>query len=1577
VLALVLGGIVLVLGTPRAPVVRLTHASTAGYLSSVPYYSVPETYGGTNPVETCSGCDFWGSTTSGIETGFSTNPNDMVNPSDGDMSDSDTLFSVPDIGGDMSMTLSYDSLYAQAYTAQVDAGAPHIAAAYGYGWNSQTSARWVGQITEIGVTEYEDDAVILPSGAVETFYYNDSGNASDCPAGTGLVNATAPGSSQDFCAAPWVDATWGEYSAYGAYELFEHGGLQNITYTAEGSNNIIYQGGLHNTGDVTYLANESPHENGCPATFPSTSGMTLTDCTVVSDADDRYYVVPLDSEGAAMGIQDPALTDWEFNYNSVASPTNLTSIVDPLENTWSFSYDSSDANPNYVNDLISLTDPDNNETTITYTPYGSDPCDGVIVPISCEEDEVTAVKDAESNITSFSGWVPEGQIDPGYSSYATTIVNPDGATVTDGFTLLQEVSQGITGSNASYNTNTYYSYTGTATYPTEQITDAMGIHTDLGTDPYGDVLTSANSYGTTTTAYIGGTGDPCWSALPEVTVPSGEPTCSDPPAQGSGASFYYYDTLGDQIESIDPDGNITYTQYDSNGFPCWQSIPGASVPNPTAACSSPPADADTFSYNVGGDLMSESTPDGQGGTFTYDKTTYQYNNYGEATSTVSPDGYEAGNTPASYTTTDNYYSNGVLYQVVAPLGRTTTAVLNKDNEPTSVTDPYGLVTTTAYDLDNRTCWVYQGTAPSACLTIPTGSTAYSYFANTDDPQAVADPNGKITYTVYGDQSDPNEPTEVVDPLLNYTTNVYDADGFLCLSGTGSAALPLSEQGNSLTTDCVARSGYTLDTYDQLGNVVTTTDPSGNTTGYSRNDQYPSEVTEDVPPPNGSQGSTSYSYDPDGRLRQQIEQNGTVITTDYTPSGQECWTAPSDLMSSTCSTTLPSEPGAASWSYYYSQLPHVMQTVGSSGTATDATYTYDDQGQEISDLTNAGTVGYTYDAAGDNTCVAYPVSASSSCLSPASSTNTVVNYGFNADGQMTNMTDWLGNEFGFGYDARSNLNTIDYPTASTWSESMLYGAANNQISNNITSSTYGTVSTANTPNADELYSTIGSTSYNYNSQVRLATAGTQTFGYNPNGTISSVATTGSPTLSFTYNGGASPNQSELSTVDIGSTPVSYQYDEEGNRCGAVASSSAPSCITVSSLPSTEYTYGYNDYNELCWSGAGGTGSGQGTCGSPPTGSTGSPTYTYSYDGDGLRTSETTNTGTSSTQNFAYDTQTRSGQPLIIMDGTNAYLYGPANYGGGTAPLEQISLSGHTASYLFSGATGVRYVATSAGAITSADVYSAYGTRTTGGVANATPFGFEGAYTDPTTFLYLIDRYYDPSTSQFLSVDPDVAATGQPYAYTGDDPVNGTDPLGIIASNQFGEGCGATIHDCQESTAQENSECPGSDPDCGSNPSSNPPVGTIGTIGQTISSVSQANAVGNPQGSASSFLGALAGAVTDLPIMGQDAFYVYPVVRGGTCTSAQFDEQPTNAQGKLTDLSVQYMPGITNLRTLTSGYLKNGQVGVTQDIDVFADGGSLTLDPTILPYVNPYHALLSGITPAQACALFNPTISNPGK
>src|ERR1700677_4760078 len=47
--------------------------------------------------------------------------------------------------------------------------------------------------------------------------------------------------------------------------------------------------------------------------------------------------------------------------------------------------------------------------------------------------------------------------------------------------------------------------------------------------------------------------------------------------------------------------------------------------------------------------------------------------------------------------------------------------------------------------------------------------------------------------------------------------------------------------------------------------------------------------------------------------------------------------------------------------------------------------------------------------------------------------------------------------------------------------------------------------------------------------------------------------------------------------------------------------------------------------------------------------------------------------------------------------------------------------------------------------------------------------------------VINRYYDPTTDEFLSIDPEVATTDQPYVFTNDDPLNETDPSGL-------KGCG---------------------------------------------------------------------------------------------------------------------------------------------------------------------------------------------
>ena len=75
-------------------------------------------------------------------------------------------------------------------------------------------------------------------------------------------------------------------------------------------------------------------------------------------------------------------------------------------------------------------------------------------------------------------------------------------------------------------------------------------------------------------------------------------------------------------------------------------------------------------------------------------------------------------------------------------------------------------------------------------------------------------------------------------------------------------------------------------------------------------------------------------------------------------------------------------------------------------------------------------------------------------------------------------------------------------------------------------------------------------------------------------------------------------------------------------------------------------------------------------------------------------------------------------------------------------------------------------------------------------------------------FVVNRYYDPTTGQFLSVDPDVAQTGQPFGYANEDPVNNADPLGLCVAGQ-NEGCVGGVPHVPSTPAQ--APCPNSNPE----------------------------------------------------------------------------------------------------------------------------------------------------------------------
>jgi RHS repeat-associated protein len=133
------------------------------------------------------------------------------------------------------------------------------------------------------------------------------------------------------------------------------------------------------------------------------------------------------------------------------------------------------------------------------------------------------------------------------------------------------------------------------------------------------------------------------------------------------------------------------------------------------------------------------------------------------------------------------------------------------------------------------------------------------------------------------------------------------------------------------------------------------------------------------------------------------------------------------------------------------------------------------------------------------------------------------------------------------------------------------------------------------------------------------------------------------------------------------------------------------------------------------------------------------------------------------------------PLILSDGTNSYIYGP-----GGLPVEQIS-SGGTVTYLHHDQQGsTRLLTGSTGKNEGAYTYTAYGAIQEHTGTATTPLGYDAQYTSSDTgLIYLRARVYDPATAQFLTVDPLASLTGAPYFYANDNPLNASDPTGLVA------------------------------------------------------------------------------------------------------------------------------------------------------------------------------------------------------
>jgi RHS repeat-associated protein len=609
-------------------------------------------------------------------------------------------------------------------------------------------------------------------------------------------------------------------------------------------------------------------------------------------------------------------------------------------------------------------------------------------------------------------------------------------------------------------------------------------------------------------------------------------------------------------------------------------------------------------------------------------------------------------------------------------------------------------------------------------------TTTSVYNDDSEVTSETDPDGNTTDYEY--DSDGNQ-TEVTDPLENVTMTTYDADDRVSTVtqgyGSGSASTTTYTY-DIIPDDCPS------DTYGTTYCAQTENGLSETTTSYYNS---VNELIEQDPPNTSDETPTTYIYDTAGNVLQASSGAGTA-TYSYDNDNRLTKVVYSDTPSGM------STPHSVTYSYNPDGTLHQM----TDGTGT-TTYEYDGLGRLTSMEDGAGnTVGYEYYLDGNVESISYPNDES-------------VNYDYDGAGELTQMSDWLDDgSTSFSYDPDGNLTNTILPSGTTTIVGDSY-----DIDNALTDTSVNTAGTITelgslTRNADDLIASTtpspdDTTTYGYNPLNQVTTGLGAAYTYDAAGELTSTTPEDDSATDYSYNSDDQLCWSASTSGSCGSTPTgrtTFSYDVAGDRVSSTPSGGHPT------------TYGYDQAGDLVCETAANASSY--SCASPNS----SVTSTYSYDGNGLRMQA--NPAGYSSEQFTWNTA--SSVPQLLEDGNNYYLYGPSV---GSAPLEQISIEGSTPSYLVSDTTGVREQLDSSGTVFGHMNYTSYGVPCDS-CSISTPFGFEGGYTDATGLVYLIDRYYDPATGQFLTVDPDVDETGQPYTYAGGDPANGSDPNGTCVS-----------------------------------------------------------------------------------------------------------------------------------------------------------------------------------------------------
>ncbi|MFD5257292.1 DUF6531 domain-containing protein [Streptomyces bobili] len=889
-----------------------------------------------------------------------------------------------------------------------------------------------------------------------------------------------------------------------------------------------------------------------------------------------------DSAGRMLTRTAPTALGYaeSWTYDSAG---NITSHTDGRGNKTIYAY-------NTANQLTSTTDPMGGKTLYTYTALGS----------------LETVTTPRGKVTTY-GYDVAGN--------RTSVTTPLGARTTftydkAGRILSKTDPRGnVTGADPAAYTTTY-TYDGRGLL--SSATDALGRTTTYEYNGAEQLASAKNPAGDITTFAYDDAGHPI-----RTTAPSGNTITRTYDASGrlasetdaaGGRTTYTYDKVGRLLSSVSPRGN--------------------------ASGADPAAYTTSYTYDAAGNTTKVTGPTGASATTTYDAinrplvvtdplghtTGYTYDANDNVTKTTDA---------AGKTVTSVYDKNNRLTSSTDQLSKTTSYAYDADGNLLSRTSPLGHKESWTYDADGRQATAVDPRGNATGADPAQYTTTYGYDP-AGSPTSVTDPLGGVTTTAYDAVNNVVKHTDADKRTTIYGYDKLDRLTEVTAPGGAVTTYGYDKAGN-VTTRTDANAHVTTYGYDAARRLTSVTDPLERETTYTYD--AVGNLTRKTTP----RGVTGYTYDPRGLLTKVDYSDSTPDATfGYDDAGRMTARANAKISEDFVYDAVGNLTKTRGFAYTYDAAGQILTRKYADGNTI--TYTYDNDGRTATMLADGKTTTYTWDPADSLTRSALPntetedraydragrLTAVTSAKAGTTVTKTALTLspaGLPTHVDVTRASVGTGG-YDLTYDTAGRLTSGCFPqpwvTGCAASRTTAY--TYDKVGNRLTS-TLGATSTSYAYDAaDQLTSaTTGTTTtaYGYDAEGNQTKKGADTYTYDLAGQISAATVAGG---SYTYDHDADGNQ----VVAAKDGTITHRTQWDPNAPLPILATEYDSAWTV------KQSYRYDPLGQPT---ATKTGTGtlfyyhHDTQGSPVdvTGSTGTLHQRWAYDPFGTRILNTTTSG----------------------------------------------------------------------------------------------------------------------------------------------------------------------------------------------------------------------------------------------------------------------------------------------------------------------------------------------------------------